>query len=393
MLFVTHSFPRYEGDAAGSFLLRLAQALRDEQVEVTVLAPSGADPTGAQLSADETVAGVRVRRFRYAPRTWETLAYTGTMVESVTGSTRGKLALGGLLTAERRAAVRAVRDARADLVHAHWWFPNGIAAVGAARAARVPLVTTSHGTDLRLLEKTGGAAPLARYVFTRSAAVTCVSGWLAGIARPFTRDEPIVAPMPAETDLFVPGGERIAGRLLFVGRLTEQKGIAHAIEALARMREPATLDVVGDGPLADALARLVSRLGIEGRVRFHASVRHEELVDMYRSATALVAPSVGEGLGLVAVEAQLCETPVVAFASGGIVDVVRDDRTGLLVAPGDVDALARALDRIVADGALARRLGATGREAALERFTPDAAARAYAAIYRGALDQDGRHAA
>lgn len=388
MLFVTHSFPRYEGDAAGSFLLRLAQALRDEQVDVTVLAPSGAD-----LAPDETIAGVRVQRFRYAPRAWETLAYTGTMVESVTGSARGKLALGGLLTAERRATVRAVRDARADVVHAHWWFPNGIAAVGAARAARVPLVTTSHGTDLRLLEKSRGAAPLARYVFTRSAAVTCVSGWLAGIARPFTRDEPIVAPMPAETELFAPGGERIPGRLLFVGRLSEQKGIAHAIEALARMRESATLDVVGDGPLAGTLARLVSRLGVEGRVRFHPSVRHEELVHMYRAATALVVPSVGEGLGLVAVEALLCETPVVAFASGGIVDVVRDDRTGLLVPPGDIDALARALDRIVADDALARRLGSTGRAAALERFTPEAVARTYAAIYRGALAPDGRRAA
>jgi glycosyltransferase involved in cell wall biosynthesis len=257
----------------------------------------------------------------------------------------------------------------------------------------VPLVTTSHGTDLRLLEKSAGAAPLARYVFTRSAAVTCVSAWLAEIARPFARAEPIVAPMPAETELFVPGGERVAGRLLFVGRLTEQKGIASAIEAIARMREPATLDIVGDGPLGDTLARLVSRLGIEGRVHFHPSVRHEDLADMYRGATALVVPSTGEGLGLVAVEALLCETPVVAFASGGIVDVVRHERTGLLVPPGDVDALARALDRIVADDALARRLGSTGRVAALERFTPQAAARTYSAIYRDVLDRHGRHAA
>lgn len=383
VLFVTHAFPRTSGDAAGSFLLRLARALADEDVAVTVVAPAGTHAGGETLAARESIDGIDVRRFRYAPRDWETLAYTGTMVESVAGSARGKLALGGLLSAEHRAVTRAMREIRADAVHAHWWFPNALAAAGPARRADVPLVITSHGTDLRLLERTPAAAPLARYAFRRASAVTCVSSWLADIARPFAEREPIVAPMPADTSVFTPGGERAADTLLFVGRMTEQKGIADAIEALARLRHTAaTLDVVGEGPLLVNVQERARTLGVGERVRFHASMPPLELAAMYRRASALLVPSSGEGLGLVAVEAQLCETPVIAYDSGGLPDVVKNDVSGLLVRPGDVDALATATESVLDDPALARRLGETGRGHALARFAPEAAARTYAAIYQ-----------
>lgn len=381
-LFVTHAFPRVEGDAAGSFLLRLAQALRDERVDVTVLAPTGTSADGAPLAARERVGGIDVRRFRYAPREWETLAYTGTMVESVAGSARGKLALGGLLSAERRAVARLIRETNADVVHAHWWFPNALAAAGAARRTGIPLVITSHGTDLRLLERKPAAAPLARYAFRRADAVTCVSSWLAQIARPFTTREPIVAPMPADTTVFAPGGERRTSALLFVGRLSEQKGIVDLVDALARVRrKDATLDVVGDGPLRDEVHQRVQQLGLAERVRFHASMPPRELATFYQRAAALVVPSVGEGLGLVAVEGQLCETPVIAYDSGGLPDVIQDDVSGLLVRPRDPSALAAAIDLVLDDAALAKRLARTGRERAVSRFSPDAAARAYSDIY------------
>jgi glycosyltransferase involved in cell wall biosynthesis len=96
-------------------------------------------------------------------------------------------------------------------------------------------------------------------------------------------------------------------------------------------------------------------------------------------------PSREEGLGMVAVEAQLSGAPVIAFASGGLTDVVEDGRTGLLVPPGDVHALAAAIDRVAADPALAADLGSAGRGSALARFAPRAAAARYAAIYQAAI--------
>jgi len=106
------------------------------------------------------------------------------------------------------------------------------------------------------------------------------------------------------------------------------------------------------------------------------------LAERYREATALVVPAVDEGLGMTAIEALLSATPVVAFASGGLTDSVVDGETGLLVPPRDVDALAAALDRLLDLDDQGAALGAAGRRRALELFSPAAAARRYAAIYR-----------
>ena len=109
------------------------------------------------------------------------------------------------------------------------------------------------------------------------------------------------------------------------------------------------------------------------------------LAAFYRGAAALVVPSVGEGLGLVAVEAQLCETPVVAFDSGGLPDIVQHDRTGILVSDVDAAALAAALVSLLERDDRGQSLGAAARLHALATFAPESVARRYADIYRSAI--------
>ena len=203
--------------------------------------------------------------------------------------------------------------------------------------------------------------------------------------RMFARVFSNVAPMPVATELFSPGGERATARLLFVGRLTAQKGITALIDALARMRHPVSLDVVGDGPLRAELAERVGELGLAERVTWLGQLPQPALADLYRRATALVVPSTDEGLGLVAVEAQLCETPVVCYDSGGLTDTVQHDRTGLLVPPGNIDALAAALDGLLDRDDRGADLGRAGRMMALAGFAPESAARRYAGIYRSVV--------
>ena len=235
------------------------------------------------------------------------------------------------------------------------------------------------------------ARPLFRHVLQQSRAVTTVSRWLARETETLVSGVTAsVAPMPVATDLFSPGGDRDPNRLLFVGRLTAQKGISVLVDALGRMRNTPALDVVGDGPLGPELAARAASLGIADRVQWLGQLPQPRLADLYRRATALVVPSTDEGLGLVAVEAQLCETPVVANESGGLIDTVQHDRTGILVPPGNPDALAAALDALMDRPDRGADLGRAGRIVALAGFAPESAARRYAGIYRSVVGTTDR---
>lgn len=382
VLFLTHSFPRSPGDAPGSFVLRLAIALRGEGIDTSVVAPAAPG-----LDHHDKFDGVPVERFRYAPRKYETLAYTGNMAQQFQASWSARVTMLGFLGSEFRSAVRARRDFEPDVVHAHWWFPSGLVGTWLGKMSHKPLITTLHGTDVRLARAVAFSRPAFRHVMHNSAAVTAVSRWLANEAQEvISTPAPLVAPMPVATDLFTPGGARAKNRLLFVGRLNKQKGIELLLHALSRMPDTSvSLDVVGDGDDRDVLRQLATALGLAERVRWHGAVPQPKLADFYRAATALVVPSVGEGLGLVAVEAQLCETPVVAFDSGGLPDIVQHDRTGVLVEQVDASALAAALVSLLEREDRGASYGAAGRMHALSTFAPESVARRYADIYRSAI--------
>jgi glycosyltransferase involved in cell wall biosynthesis len=387
VLFLTHSFPRHDGDAAGSFILRLARALQDQGTRVMVVTPHARG-----LSTDDEIAGIQVIRFRYAPSSLETLAYTGTMAEQVRGSWTARGALLSLFASGFWHTVRARRDVRPALLHAHWWFPSGVIGAALTRISPLPLITTMHGSDVRLARTVRSSHGIFRWALSSSKRTTAVSRWLSEQAHEMApaQPPPIVAPMPAATDIFSPAGVRDPSRLLFVGRLNAQKGIETLLRGFALLRQSAALDIVGGGDREDALRRMASSLGIADRVTWHGPVPQQELAPLYRRAGVLVVPSREEGLGLVAVEGQLCETPVVAFDSGGLRDIVQDQRTGVLVADQTAEALASALNTVMAAPDYAQRLGRAGRESALATFAPEAVARRYSVIYRDALGSPPR---
>ncbi|HEX9563668.1 MAG TPA: glycosyltransferase [Gemmatimonadaceae bacterium] len=380
VLFLTHSYPRSPGDAPGAFLLHLAVALKGQGVEVSVVAPAG-----DHLPADEVLEGIPVHRFRYAPRRYQKLAYTGQMAEEVRRTMSAKLALLGFLGSEFASSARIRRQFDPDIVHAHWWFPGGLVGSWVSALADVPLVTTLHGSDVRLAAGNGLARSLLRRVLGHSSAVTTVSSWLADRVREAAPGiEPLVSPMPVSTELFSPGRGPRSDRLLFVGRLNKQKGAGVLLEALSRMRTRAAVDIVGHGPDENALRSQADRLGVADRTSWHGAQPQPRLADFYRAAAALVVPSHEEGFGLVAVEAQLCETPVVAFRSGGLSDSIEHGVTGYLAAPGDPAALATTLDEVLNSDAR-HDVGRAGRQSALSRYAPDSVARRYRILYESVL--------
>ena len=376
VLFVAHAYPRFAGDVAGSFLHRLATALVAQGTLVRVVAPSGPG-----LAAEQVLDGVEIVRYRYAREDRETLAYSGTMAEQALAGPAGLATLAALLRSGTRAVRTEVRRWQPDVIHAHWWFPGGLQ----VRMARVevPMVLTLHGSDVRLI----GANPLARWlahrVFTAARRVTTVSAWLR--ARAGLPDAEVL-PMPVNVETFHSDATpRAAARFVFAGRLNAQKGLDVALRALAEVPAHATLDVHGDGVWSATLRRDAERLGLGDRVRWMGQGSAASLAQAFREATAVLVPSREEGLGLVAVEAQLCGTRVIASRSGGLPDVVREGG-GTLVPAEDVPALTRAMtDALAHPGAVSPDAHA----ALIARFSPAAAAAAYRAVYAAAL-QGGR---
>jgi glycosyltransferase involved in cell wall biosynthesis len=381
VLFLAHAYPRFAGDPVGSFIHNLAVALRGEGIDVVVVAPSA-----PSLPSHDAIDGIEIHRFRYAPRRYETLAYTGTMSSQVSGGIAGKLAMVSFLAASLRKSRQIALESGARVIHAHWWFPGGLVARLLRRLRRLPYVTTMHGSDLRLALGSALGRRLFRSVARDSAAVTAVSSWLArGAAEIGVVPAPTVSPMPVLTELFFPGESRERTRLLFVGKLSAQKGLDRLLRAMSLMRETAQLTVVGAGRVDDAPVRaLAHSLGLDDRIEWLPLLTQAELAVQYRRASLHVIPALDEGLGLTAVEALLSEAPVVAFDSGGMPDVVVNGATGILVPPGDITQLAAALDDLLRDDARRQAMGRAGREHALATFGARAVARRYAGIYRAA---------
>ncbi len=164
-------------------------------------------------------------------------------------------------------------------------------------------------------------------------------------------------------------------RVGYIGRLEEYKGVLDLIEALPtlRTRHPSLrLSVAGEGPARRAMAATAASLGVAEMIEWAGDVRGEAKEAWFRSVHTVVVPSnAWENFGLVALEALTRGRPVVATDFGGLPDVVEDGESGRLVPIGRPAAIAEAISGLLADPELSRRLAATGRARALERFTPE----------------------
>ncbi|MDB5445443.1 MAG: glycosyltransferase family 4 protein [Phenylobacterium sp.] len=258
------------------------------------------------------------------------------------------------------SALRAARRLQAqgkafDLIDAHYFYPDGVAAALLGQKLRLPVVITGRGTDLTLVPNDAGARAQIVWAAQEASANLAVCDDLRRrlIALGAPEERTMVLRNGVNLELFRPG-DRVAARaaldlagfvVLSVGSLIPRKGHALTIEALRRWPD-CTLLIAGDGPLRAELQHLARRLGVAERVRFLGDVPHAELPSLYNAADAMVLASDREGWANVLLESMACGTPVVATDVNGAAEVVRSRAAGLLVRMRTPDALARALDRL-----------------------------------------------
>jgi starch synthase len=288
----------------------------------------------------------------------------------------------------------------ADVVHAHTWYAD-MAGVWIRLLHRIPLIVTLHSLEpLRpwKADQLGTGYQLSSWIEQTAVEaadrVIAVSAQMReDILGHFALDakKVVVIHNGIDPDRFRRTESREAlGRygvrppyVLFVGRVTDQKGIFHLLEAARGL--PAGVQVVLCASAPDTPeieARLRSAVSQRPDVVWiNAMVPVDDVVQLYSHAAVFVCPSVYEPFGLINLEAMACETPVVASAVGGIVEVVEDGRTGDLVPPGRPDALAAAIRRVLEDPARGRAMGRAGRRRVEERFSWASVAERTARVY------------
>lgn len=365
MLTLASTFPAHEEAEVPSFVRDLIVATKTQHpaVRFAVLAPQlrGALPAHRQHAAFDEF------RYRYAvPRSLEQLTEHG-----ILPTLRQRpwlwpvVPLLGL--GLRRALRRLIADWRPDVIHAHWFTPQGIIAVQEGRRRGIPVVITSHASDVRIWRAIPaiGRRIVRRYL-SAATAITAVSERTLGFAASFfDADEwaaigrrAWVIPMGVSGREEVVSPVRMTGgakRVLFLGRLAEKKGVPDLIVAMRALGDAdVRLRVAGDGPMRAELEALVGRSGLRGQVEFLGHVTGAAKRRILADADVLVIPSIEtrsgdiEGLPVVLLEGLAAGIPCVATAASGAGEIIEHGRSGWLVPSRAPEALATAIREVLA---------------------------------------------
>jgi N-acetyl-alpha-D-glucosaminyl L-malate synthase BshA len=292
------------------------------------------------------------------------------------------------------------RDAGLDLVHVHYAIPHAVAAYLAREVSgrRFCVITTVHGTDTRLVGLDPSLRPITRFALGQSDGVTAVSRDLAeATRRDFNLDFEIATipnfvdpdefsrrPPPGLRERFAPPGVGIVAHISNFRSVKRPQDAVRAFERIRR-RVDARLMMVGDGPEREPCQRLALELGLGDSVHFLGG--QQSVAGLLSVSDVFLLPSELESFGLAALEAMSCEVPVVAYAVGGVPEVVVEGETGHLVPMGDVEGMAeRALDLLL-DDRRRRALGEQARRRAAGEFSRERIVAVYECYYQALIEQ------
>ncbi len=384
------TYARSESDSQVPWLRESVNRLAALGHRMTVVVPS------FEGLKNHFIDGVEVLRFRYAPRRFEHLTHD----EGAPNKLRNPLyqflaapyiGMGAL------AATHWARQRKFDVIHCHWPFPHGLMALPAARLSGAKVVSMCHGAELAMSRRKPWVRRILRQCLLKSDVLACNSSHTQSEIERLCGRQAKVIPYGATLRDTDPAPEPKAASdtttILFTGRHIQRKGMPYLLRALPAIlqRRKVKLLITGDGDRRREWETLARELHLGDAVQFLGIVSNEELGRLYRSCDVYVLPAIfddrgdTEGLGVVLIEALQNARAVVASAVGGIVDVIKHEKTGLLVPEKNPQAIADAILRLLDDPVLAQRLGQTGREEAEWQFDWDRITRETENLYVRAL--------
>lgn len=395
VLYIVTAFPRYEGDVITPWLTETLRKLNDRGIDADVFVSS------YKGLSDQIIYNINVKRFRYFFRRWENLTHEETTPDRLNKGIFYKLLilfylLGGII-----GIVRLCFREKYDIIHVHWPFPHAIFGYIGGKLCNAKMVSSFYGVELKwVTKKIPLLTPFLKWTIKSSDCITAISTYTANLINELMPTEVAIIPfgaaitgkkkLEASRPTFVGAPER-EKKILFVGRLVERKGVRYLIEAfeIVSKKIDTTLTIVGDGSEKDNLEKLVGERGLREKINFTGRTSTEELEECYRNCDVFVLPACidskgdTEGLGVVLIEAMSYKKPVIASNVGGIVDIVKDRKTGLLVPEKDSEKLAEAIIKIISDKKIACRLAENGEKFVKSRFGWDKIIDKLISVYLG----------
>ncbi len=368
VLAIASTFPRWQNDTTPRFVYDLLNRLVSEY-DTIVLAPHD---RGALKK--EKLGKVDVRRFAYfKPESMQKLCYNGGIIPNMKSSFLAKMQMPLLVIAEFLAASSIIKKEKIRLIHAHWMLPQGLVGVFLKKIFKIPLLVTIHGSDL---------FPLKNVLFKKLQHFVVKNADFITVNTEATKNELLgrfpealtkvkIIPMGVASDFFrklkikKPAKYSKNKILLFVGRLSDQKGLQYLINAMPKIveEEPTVkLLIIGEGPYKTELEKKINENRIEEHVEFLGSLPSSEIIKYHNYADVFVLPSLAnktgtEALGLALMEAMSSGCAVIGTNIGGIPSLIKNGHNGILVPQKDSKALAKAVIMLLKNRKKAETIG------------------------------------
>jgi glycosyltransferase involved in cell wall biosynthesis len=257
----------------------------------------------------------------------------------------------------------------ADVIHANLAFSAGFVGARAKKATGKPLIVTVQGGDLGDYKENTGkfggiVKPLIRQAMENADLVHAISDHTASLARKLGARNIHKIGLGIDTGVFKTARtKRDPNLLISVSRLTPKNGVIYLLKAMTMLTQKfpkLKLLVIGTGEQRTEFESFVRTNGIETKVRFAGHIQHDKLAPYLNKAAIFVRPSIDEGLGIAFLESMACGTPVVGTTVGGIPEIVKDKKTGLLVPPANASATASAISELLTNKRIYRSIADNG---------------------------------
>lgn len=378
ILYITTAFPRHSNDSITPWLVKTIQLLKKKEINIDVFTSAYRGLTYNKIN------NIDVFRFRYFLSSFERLTHEEMTLERMKRGLFYKILPLFYIIFGAKGIFFHCRKRNYDIIHVHWPFPHFIFGSIASRMTGAPIVSTFHGVGLRFIKNSKlNLNPFLKWVVKKSVLITVNSTHTASELKTYDPRNLKIIPFGAavQSKGKLEYKESRGGyRILFVGHLVERKGVEYLLEAVKLLKErkdyEIQLIVVGEGNRKNHIIEKKNKLGLSDKeVIFTGRISEKELIRQYQLCDIFVLPAIidstgdTEGLGVVLLEAMSFGKPVIASRVGGIVDIVKDKKTGLLVEEKSPEELATSIEFLVENPEDKRKLAENGYRFQKENFS------------------------